>query len=207
MPAEAVAAPGTLSAALLAVQGDVGGLGLTPDGTGQVGSSRFYKYLTLDRLLRAVRPLLTRNGLIWQTFPTTLEGKPALRYTLLHGPSCEAVSDTMLLMMDKETSQAQGSALTYAKRHALLSVLGLTVEADDDGREASQPERPAPVDPEAPLGERNMNAMREAIAERGLSASRVMAAAGCEEGQVVTIEIGRKVKALLDQHDAKAAAA
>jgi hypothetical protein len=202
--------PGTLHEALLAVQAAVGELGLSRDGRGSVegvgkrgGSYRFdYQYLTYAKLLDALRPVLTENGLIWQTFPTTLEGKPALYYAMTFAPDGSKVDGTMLLMMDKQTSQAQGSAITYARRYALMAVCEITPDEDDDGAAASQPARPAPVDPEALLPEGVLNAMSEAIAERGLSRERVLERAGWTAGAPVTQEHGRKVKAILDAHDA-----
>jgi hypothetical protein len=152
-------------------------------------------------------PVLERHQLAWQTFPTTMQDgdgqlKPALRYVLTHAISGEAQMDTMLLMMDTHTSQAQGSALTYARRYALQAVLELAPDGDDDGAAASQPARPAPVDPERPMGERNVEAMLEAIAERGLSREIILGAAGVEEGRAPTIAQGRRVKEALDAHDA-----
>jgi len=40
--------------------------------------------------------------------------------------------------MVKEDPQAQGSAVTYARRYAYMSVLGLVADEDDDGQRATQ---------------------------------------------------------------------
>jgi hypothetical protein len=55
------------------------------------------------------------------------------------------------LVLDKENMQGLGSAITYARRYALVSLFGLDAE-DDDGNEASKkrdvktdPPRRAPV--------------------------------------------------------------
>lgn len=198
--------PATLDEALSRAQEEAATLNMGRDATGQVGT-RFVKYLTYPKLLAEVRPILTKNGLVWQSFPTTLDGKPALRYVLTHAPSHERQEEVMLLMMDKQTSQAQGSAITYARRYALQAVLDLAPDGDDDGAAASQPARPAPVDPEAPMSDALIAAMREALAERKLSEDRVLERAGWVAGAPVTMEIGRKVKALLDEHDAAKGAA
>lgn len=202
---EEAAPPATLGEALQRLQGEVGELDLVREATGQVGS-RFFKYLTLDKLLAAIRPLLAANGLVWQTFPTTLEGKPALRYRLLHTATGEEIGDTMLLAVDKMTSQAQGSAITYARRHALLSVLEIQPDPDDDGTAASQPARPAPVDPEAPLSEETTRRMMEGIAERQLDAEEMLRNVGVKPGTVPTVEQGKRVSALLKEHDERQAA-
>ena len=49
--------------------------------------------------------------------------------------------------------QAFGSALTYARRYALASVVGLTADEDDDGNEASK--NPLPV--KAPVLQESLN--------------------------------------------------
>lgn len=199
---EAAAVPESLNEAVLAVQAAALELDLRRDGSAEAGSTRARRYLAYPKLLRQLQPLLTANKLTWMTFPTTTaEGKPAMEYVLTFVPTGDTKSGTMALMLDKQTSQAQGSALTYAKRYALQGVLNLTPDGDDDGQAASQPPRPAPADPEAPLPEASADAMLEAIAERGLSAVKVLERAGAN-GETLTIGDSRKVKAILDAHDA-----
>jgi hypothetical protein len=199
--AQAVA-PATLDEAILRVQGSTQALDLRRNQEAEKGSARFRRYLDYPKLLRELRPVLQENQLTWQTFPTTLDGEPALRYVVTFVPTRESQEGVMKLMLDKQTSQAQGSALTYSKRYALQGVFDLAPDSDDDGAAASQPARPAPVDPEAPLSEDSVNAMLEAIAECGLSAAKVLERAGiAEDGTQVTVADGRKVKAILDEHD------
>lgn len=198
--------PLTLNEAVLAVQAEALDLDLRRDASVKedlkTGRSRTRRYLEYPKLLRQLQPLLTANKLTWMALPTTTaEGKPALGYLLTFVPTGESVSGTMTLMLDKQTSQAQGSALTYARRYALQNVLNLTPDGDDDGEAASAPPRPAPADPEAPLPEASADAMLEAIAERGLSAVKVLERAGATS-ETLTIGDSRKVKAILDAHDA-----
>lgn len=198
-----VAPPESLDEAILRAQGDTIVLDLRRNQDVEKGSARARRYLDYPKLLREVRPVLQKNLLIWQTFPTTLDGTSAMRYVLRFVPTGEEQSDTMRLMLDKQTSQAQGSALTYAKRYALQGVLDLVPDGDDDGAAASQPARPPAADPEAPLSEESVNAMLEAIAERELSAAKVLERVGVAEGAVPTVGQGRAVKAILDDVDAK----
>ena len=195
--------PTTLAEAVLAVQAAALELDLRREGEAEKGSARFRRYLTYPKLLRELQPLLTANKLTWQTFPTTLDGKPALAYKLRFVPTDEADEGVMLLMLDKATSQAQGSAQTYARRYSLQNVLNLTPDGDDDGQEASAPARPAPVDPESPMSERNVASMYEAIAERGLDVDAVLGRVELPSGAAPLVEHGLAVKKLLDEHDAK----
>jgi hypothetical protein len=188
--------PTNIDEAILAVQGSSTALDLRRNAEAEKGSARFRRYLDYPKLLRELRPVLQRFELTWQTFPTTMEdGAPALRYVVTFVPARETQEGVMRLMLDKQTSQAQGSALTYAKRYALQGVFDLAPDGDDDGEAASRPERPAPVDPEAPMG--NVEAMLEAIAEKGLQREKVFAQAGIKDDETITIAHGERVAAIL----------
>lgn len=98
--------------------------------------------------MEQVLPLLNKNGLVLLQWPTALERRtsvdeiqlgttPALRTKLIHVASGESMEDTMPIVLDKDNSQGLGSALTYARRYALMSVLGLVADVDDDANAAS----------------------------------------------------------------------
>jgi hypothetical protein len=131
----------TLAEALLGFQGEAGDLQLGKDAQGQVGSQK-YKYLTLDKLMDAVRPTLTRHGLVWATLPGRDDtGSPALHFRLIHAASKEELAGAMPLMMTQEDPQRQGSALTYARRYSVSAVLGVVADDDDDAASATAPSR------------------------------------------------------------------
>lgn len=128
-----------LMTAMLEVQKQAPGLALGKDAQGQVGSHK-YKYLTLDKLMDRVMPVLSEQGLVWMTFPTFHEsGDPALGYRLTHAESGESLEGTMPLMLAKSDPQGLGSALTYCRRYSMLAVLGIVADEDDDASVASQP--------------------------------------------------------------------
>jgi ERF superfamily len=96
------------------------------------------KYASLDSIMDAVRPVLAKHGLAISQHPTAMEtGMPGLRTVLLH-TSGDRLEDVMPLAIDKPGPQAQGSALTYARRYAVLSVLGLVADEDDDANAAER---------------------------------------------------------------------
>lgn len=97
------------------------------------------KYVPLDKLHEVVIPLINKRGLVWITTPTLLteNGTPCLGYELRHVESGEHIDGLMPLMLDKQNPQGQGSAITYARRYALMAVLGLVADEDDDGNKAS----------------------------------------------------------------------
>ena len=98
------------------------------------------KYSGINEVLEAMLPTLTEVGLCFVQFP---DGE-ALTTRLMH-ISGEWMQASYALKPVQNTPQASGSALTYARRYALLAVLGLGTE-DDDGHAASQP-APALVQP------------------------------------------------------------
>lgn len=101
------------------------------------GSSFSYDYEDLASVLRAVRPALSKNGLAMVQLPTTMRGGVSVQTLLVHGPSGQWFRNRFTLACDAGDPQAVGSALTYARRYALKSILGLASEdEDDDGERA-----------------------------------------------------------------------
>lgn len=95
------------------------------------------KYASLSGVVSAIRPVLNKHGLIYTQQPTNLNGAPALRTTVTHAESGERLEDVAPLILAKSDPQGYGSALTYARRYALLSILGLVGDEDDDANTAS----------------------------------------------------------------------
>lgn len=88
-----------------------------------------------------ILPLLNDNGLVLTQFPTFIENivgdpTPALLTRITHVASGDSIEATAPLMLDKQTAQGLGSAITYMRRYALLSILGLVADVDDDGNQA-----------------------------------------------------------------------
>lgn len=94
-------------------------------------------YVSLDSLVAVVLPILNKHGIVVMQTPTISDGRPALRTKLIHAASGESEEDTMLLELEKDTPQGQGSAITYARRYSLMSMLGLVADVDDDGNAAT----------------------------------------------------------------------
>ena len=58
--------------------------------------------------------------------------------TLLVHESGEYIGDRMHMMPIKQDPQAQGSAITYARRYAVGAILSLNIDEDDDGNLATE---------------------------------------------------------------------
>lgn len=123
----------TLAKALLAAQRDMPAI--EKDGVNPHFKSR---YMTLDHLLAKALPVLRKHGLLVTQWPTSLDGREALRTRVDHVDSGEFLEDVMLLAMAKPGPQEQGSCITYAKRYALGALLCISTEEDDDAEVASK---------------------------------------------------------------------
>lgn len=95
----------------------------------------FYKskYAPLDTILPIITPILKEVGLVITQIP---DGE-TLRTIIANIESGETIEGSAKLILDKPTAQGQGSGITYMRRYALVSMLGLNTEEDDDGNKAS----------------------------------------------------------------------
>lgn len=101
-------------------------------------------YISLDSLMAQVLPVLHKHGFVLLQSPVALpDNEPGLMTTLLHADTGEGFGGTMPLVVDKQNPQGQGSAITYARRYALMSILGLVADVDDDANAASTTTRKA----------------------------------------------------------------
>jgi hypothetical protein len=165
---------GSLAKALVAFQAD-----LEPVDKNSANPFFKSKYADLTEVKTTVQPLLAKHKLAVTQWPTTLDGKPALRTRIIH-ESGEYDEDTMLLMNAKDDPQGQGSGITYAKRYAFMAALGIVADEDDDGNKASAktPIKYAPVEKkpnqERPLpSENQLSKIRELSRELGYDESAV----------------------------------
>lgn len=94
-----------------------------------------YSYASLADIHAAILPVLSRNGLAWTTMPTIKEdGRYVLRCELSHVSGENRICEMPLPSVC--TPQELGSALTYARRYAFCSMVGIAPDEDDDGAAA-----------------------------------------------------------------------
>jgi hypothetical protein len=156
------------------------------------GDGRFsYKYTDIAALARHIGPLLSENMLVFTTWPgADNNDKPILDYELAHVTSQEKKVGTIPLFIAKTDMQAFGSALTYARRYALVCVLNLATE-DDDGKAAGEKPKPGT----APLSTEDLAELRAAA--KGLSEQQVQLALAATGLPVVKpFDIARAIQAV-----------
>lgn len=132
-------APKTLAEALLAVQKSAPSIQKDKINPAFKGS----RYASTDSILADVLPVLNANGLVLTQTPSFLgfdNPVPALRTRITFVPTGDFIEDVGLLMLDKQNAQGLGGAITYMRRYAVTSLLGLVTEVDDDGNSASESE-------------------------------------------------------------------
>ncbi len=93
------------------------------------------KYADLSACVDAVKPALNKAGIGILQFPAFDGERVGVTTTLLH-ESGSSVSATLHMRPTKADPQGVGSAITYARRYALLAIVGAAPE-DDDGNAAS----------------------------------------------------------------------
>jgi hypothetical protein len=103
------------------------------------------KYADLAAVREVIREPLAVNDLSIIQAPRSREGEVEVETMILH-KSGEFIAETLSVPLTKRDAQGIGSAISYARRYGLMSLLGLAA-ADDDGNEASRRAPVAPVDP------------------------------------------------------------
>lgn len=103
---------------------------LMKDKKGQVGNQKT-KYADLVQVNDVVLKLLNDLKTIWTCLPNFEAGSFGLHYSLKHVPSGTEKAGVWPLKLS-DNPQQMGSATTYGRRYALLSVLGIVAEDEDD---------------------------------------------------------------------------
>jgi hypothetical protein len=95
----------------------------------------FFKstYASLPNILEGINEPLIESGLSVAQFPS---GENGLTSILLH-ESGEWMSAEYQMRPVKDDPQGRGSCITYQRRYALASILGLNIDEDDDGNTAT----------------------------------------------------------------------
>ena len=100
------------------------------------------KYATLNAVYEAVAEALLKNGL---SVIQPIVGD-AVETTIIHTSGQFITSSCPIVCAKQNDPQAMGSAITYARRYSLASLLGVMTDEDDDGEKAMgrTDKKPAP---------------------------------------------------------------
>lgn len=111
------------------------------DETASAGS-RIYKYLNLATLLKNIKPIFEKHGIAFSqkvTFNSTGDGRQALGTveTIIFDENEQQTVCEYPFYITGDPQQV-GSAITYARRYSLTTILGIFPDKDDDGGYAKQ---------------------------------------------------------------------
>jgi len=95
-------------------------------------------YVDLAGVCDVVLPLLSKHGLSVAQVGKIIDTRFVLVTRLYLGE--ESIESEWPVISDKQTPQAIGSAVTYARRYSLMALVGASSTDDDDGNEASSRE-------------------------------------------------------------------
>jgi len=102
------------------------------------------RYVSLDALLDAVKPVLQAHNLALVQVLETEEGKVGVSTSLLHTSGHLFSFGKLMVKADGLTAQQVGGAITYIRRQSIQTACGISVDLDDDGHQASAPKPQAP---------------------------------------------------------------
>lgn len=113
----------------------------TTDETAQAGS-RTYKYLNLATLLKNIKPVFEKHGLAFTqkvTYNNPGDGRQILGSveTIIFDETDQMTVCEYPFFVTGDPQQV-GSAITYARRYSLTTILGIFPDKDDDGAYARQ---------------------------------------------------------------------
>lgn len=131
-PSAAPDVPLEIAKAIIAIQKNLKPLVRTSNND-EYGS----KYTPLHEVMTQVLAVLNKHKIGVMQPPTVIDGQAGLLTILIHESGASYQSATKLALT-KIDPQSHGSAITYLRRYALMAMLGLTSEEDDDdGNKAS----------------------------------------------------------------------
>lgn len=99
------------------------------------------RYATLASIMEACRSSLSQNQIAVVQGTSVIEDRVIVTTMLIHA-SGEFISDQLSMNIIKDSPQAIGSAITYARRYSLASIAGVVSDEDDDA-EAAMPKENA----------------------------------------------------------------
>jgi hypothetical protein len=95
------------------------------------------KYADLTSVIDAIKPVLSRHNLAFYQRPQPSESGILVQTVLRHASGEEIDLGTLYVPANKQDPQGFGSAMTYARRYALMTAFGVPAE-DDDGNAAAK---------------------------------------------------------------------
>jgi hypothetical protein len=113
-----------------------------------------YSYSDLPAIFKVINPLLQKHGLGFTQLINSHDGQNYLTTTIFHCESAEKIQSTALIptvsLKGMNDFQSFGSGITYYRRYALASALGLVTDKDTDasGEQVKHETKKQPINDE-----------------------------------------------------------
>lgn len=132
---------------------------MTMMGAKKDGTNPFFKskYPTLNSVWEAAKDPLHENGLSLLQPIDIVGGQSVVKTIILHISGEKIESNCPIVCAKQNDPQALGSAITYARRYSLASIMGIMTEQDDDAEKAMdrnnapKPQQTKPKEKEYPI--------------------------------------------------------
>lgn len=95
------------------------------------------RYVSLDALLDAIKPVLLDHDLALIQTLVSEDGKVGVSTAFLHASGERFDFGKLMVKADGLTAQQIGGAITYIRRQSIQTACGISVDLDDDGAVAS----------------------------------------------------------------------
>ena len=95
------------------------------------------KYVPLDALLEAVKPILFAHNLALVQRLVSDDGKVGVQTAFLHSSGVEFDFGRLMVKADGLDAQKIGAAITYLRRQSIQTSAGISIDNDTDGNELS----------------------------------------------------------------------
>lgn len=95
------------------------------------------RYVSLDALLDAIKPVLLDHDLALIQTLVSEDGKVGVSTAFLHASGERFDFGKLMVKAEGLTAQQIGGAITYIRRQSIQTACGISVDLDDDGAAAS----------------------------------------------------------------------
>lgn len=162
----------TLASAMAAAFGEIEGA------TKSANNPHFKtKYADITAVIEAIKPALIAHNLFFTQHPQPSENGITVE-TVLHHAGGESLSlGSLFVPANKNDAQGFGSALTYARRYALVTAFGVPVEDDDGNAAAKGQSQRGAVSPPQLIDDSQWAMLVQLIEAAGVGADTVCTAA------------------------------
>ena len=105
-------------------------------GANRVNPAFKARYISLDALLDAVKPVLHKNNLALIQTLLSEEGKVGVQTRFQHTDGTSFDFGRLMVKSEGLTAQQIGGALTYIRRQSIQTACGISVDLDLDGNDS-----------------------------------------------------------------------